>query len=186
MLLTTPRPRGWGKRRIDRGGGATKRPRIESSSSDRRDESEEPRSRSGSTQGRPGRGGQQAARPMTPSRRPPPPSTSPRLTKDFWGLPLSAKSDTRRTAHSRSASEGERRWHGSRWSRSSLDQGRSGQASCLTLTSTTSSWYRKQVVPFSSPVRTLSSRDGCKWSRLIVGTVSGNHCAPTMPTRNRR
>ena len=50
VLLTTPQPRGRGKRRADRGGAATKRPRIESSSLDRRDESEESRSRYGSTQ----------------------------------------------------------------------------------------------------------------------------------------
>ena len=40
VLLTTPRTRGRGKRRMDRGGGAAKRPRMESSSSDHRDESE--------------------------------------------------------------------------------------------------------------------------------------------------
>ena len=74
---------------------------------------------------------------MTTPRRPLPPSTSPRrsprlsrpgLTKDFRRLPLSAKSDTRRTAHSRSASEDERGRHTSQSSRSSLDQGRLGQA----------------------------------------------------------
>ena len=127
---TTPRPRGQGKHRIDRGDGAAKTPRMESSSSDRRDESEE--SMSGSTQERPGRGGRQAARPMTPPGRPPLLSTSPRrsprlsrpgLTKDFQRLPLSAKSDTRRTAHSRSASEDERGRHQSRSSRSSSDHG---------------------------------------------------------------
>ena len=122
---------------MDRGGGATKRSKIESLASDLRDESEESRSRSGCTQGRPGRGGQEAARPMTPPRRPPPPSTNPRrsprlsrpgLTKDFRRLPFSAKSDTRWTAHSRSASEDERGRHASRSSRSSSDQGWSGQA----------------------------------------------------------
>ena len=85
-----------------------------------------------------GRGGRQAARPMTPLHRPPPPSTTPRRsprlsrpgsTKDFRRLPLSAKSDrrTRRTAHSRSASEDELGRHPSRSSRSSSDHGWSGQ-----------------------------------------------------------
>ena len=133
VLLTTPRTRGRGKRRMDRGGGAAKRPRMESSSSDRRDESEE--SRSGSTWDRPGRGGRRAARPMTPPHRPPPPSTSPcrsphlsqpGLAGDFRRLPLSTKSD-RRTAHSRSASGDERGRHPSRSSRSSSDHGQSGQ-----------------------------------------------------------
>ena len=113
------------------------RPRIESSSSDHRDESEESRSRSASTQRRPGRGGQQPAQPRTPPCRLPPPSTSPRrsprlgrsdLTKDFQRLPLSAKSDTRRTAHSWLASEDKRGRHASRSSRSSSEQGRSDQA----------------------------------------------------------
>ena len=133
LLLTTPRTRGRGKRRMDRGGGAAKRPRMESSSLDRRDKSEQ--SRSGSTQDRPGRGGRQAARPMTPPHRPPPPSTSPRRSPhlsqpgsagDFRRLPLSSKSD-RGTAHSRSASRDERGRHPSRSSRSSSDHGRSGQ-----------------------------------------------------------
>ena len=44
VLLTTPRTRGLGKRRMDLGGGAAKRARMESSSSDRRDELEESRS----------------------------------------------------------------------------------------------------------------------------------------------
>ena len=74
---------------------------------------------------------------MMPPRRLPPPSTSPRriprlsrpgLTKDFQRLPLSAKSDTRRTAHSRSASEDLRGRHASQSSRSSSEQGRSDQA----------------------------------------------------------
>ena len=133
VLPTTPRTRGRGKRCVDRGGGAAKRPRMESSSLDRRDESEE--SRSGGTQDRPGRGGRQAAQPMKPPHRPPPLSTSPHRsphlshpgsTKDFRRLPLSAKSD-RRTAHSRSASEDERGRHPSRSSSSSSDHGRSGQ-----------------------------------------------------------
>ena len=51
VLLTTPWTRGRGKRRMDRVGGAAKRPRMESSSLDRRDESEE--SRSSSTWDRP-------------------------------------------------------------------------------------------------------------------------------------
>ena len=55
VMLTTPRPRGRGKRRLERGGGIAKRPRMESSSSERRDESEE--SRSCCTRDRPGRGG---------------------------------------------------------------------------------------------------------------------------------
>ena len=72
---------------------------MESSSLERRDESEE--SRSGGTQDRPGRDGRRAARPMTPPHRPPPPSTSPRSSPrlsqpsaagDLWRLPLSAKS----------------------------------------------------------------------------------------------
>ena len=49
---------------------------MESSSSERRDKSEE--SRSGGTQDRPRRGGRRVARPMTPPHRPPPPSISPR------------------------------------------------------------------------------------------------------------
>ena len=44
VVLSTPRPRGGGKRRPERGEGAAKRPRMESSSSDRRDGSEESRS----------------------------------------------------------------------------------------------------------------------------------------------
>ena len=110
MMLTTPRPRGRGKRRMERGGGITKRPRMESSSLERRDESEE--SRSGGARDRPGRGGRRAARPMMPPNRPLPPSISqrrsPRLTqssaaRDLRNLPLAAKTD-RRTAHSRSVS----------------------------------------------------------------------------------
>ena len=133
VLLTTPRTRGRGKRRTDRGGGAPKRSRMESSSSDRGDESEE--SRSGSTQDRPGQGGRRAAQPMTPPHRPPPPSTSlhrsPRLSqpisaREYRRLPLSTKSD-RRTAHSRSASGNERGQNPSLSSRSSSDHGRSGQ-----------------------------------------------------------
>ena len=58
VVLSTPRPRGRGKRRPDRGGGAAKRPLMESSSSDRRDGSEE--SRSGGTRDRPGRGSRRA------------------------------------------------------------------------------------------------------------------------------
>ena len=76
VLLTTPRTRGRGKRRMEWGGGTTKRPRMESESSERRDESGE--SRSDGTQDRPARGGRRAARPMTPPHRPQPPSTSPR------------------------------------------------------------------------------------------------------------
>ena len=56
MVLSTPRPRGRGKRRPERREGAAKRPRVESSSSDRRDGSEE--SRSGGGRDRPGRGSQ--------------------------------------------------------------------------------------------------------------------------------
>ena len=108
VVLTTPRPRGRGKRRIESGGGIAKRPRMESSSSERRDESEE--SRSG-TRDRPGRGGRRVARPSTPPHRPPPPSISPRRSprlttsavRDLRNLPLAAKID-RRTAHSRSVS----------------------------------------------------------------------------------
>ena len=105
VVLTTPRPRGRGKRRSDRGGGIAKRPRMESSSSERRDESEE--SRSGGTWDRPGRGGRRVARPSTHPHRPPPPSISPRRSprlttsavRDLRNLPLAEKSD-RRTAHS--------------------------------------------------------------------------------------
>ena len=102
VMLTTPRPRGRGKRRMERGGGITKRPRIESSSSERRDESEE--SRSGGARVRPGTGGRRAARPMTPPHRPPPPSISPRRSprltqssaaRDLRNLPLAAKTDRR-------------------------------------------------------------------------------------------
>ena len=77
VVLTTPRPQGRGKRRIERGGGIAKRPWMESSSSERRDESEE--SRSGGTRDRPGRGGRWVARPSTPPQRPLPPSISPRI-----------------------------------------------------------------------------------------------------------
>ena len=127
VVLTTPRSRGSGKRRPDRGGGIAKRLLMELSSSERRDESEE--SRSGGTRDRPGRGGRRAAGPSTPLRRPLPPSISPRrsprLTKsavrDLRSLPLTAKSD-RRTAHSRSHGRGP-----SRSSRSSSDHGRSSQ-----------------------------------------------------------
>ena len=108
-------------------------PRIDSSSSERRDESED--SRSGGTRDRLGRGGRRAAQPMTPPHRPPPPSTSPRRSQrlsqpgaagDYRRLPLSMKND-RRTAHSRSASGDECGRHPSQSSRSSLDHGWSGQ-----------------------------------------------------------
>ena len=97
VVITTPGPRGRGKCRPDRGGGIAKRPRMESSSSERRDESEE--SRSGGTRDRPGRGGRRAAGPSTPPHRLLPPSISPRrsprLTKsgvrDLRSLPLTAK-----------------------------------------------------------------------------------------------
>ena len=138
-----------------------------------------------------------------PHRHPLPPSTSPRrslqlsrpgLTKDFQRLPLSAKSDTRRTAHSWSASKDERGRHASRSSRSSSEQGRLDQArrsreptrlQLPNLTLMTSPWYRTQAVPFSLPVCTLFSRDGCEWSRPTVGTASGNLRAPMTPRRNR-
>ena len=128
VVLTTPRPRGRGKRRPDRGGGIAKRLRMESSSSDHRDESEE--SRSGGTRDRPGRGGRRAAGPSTRPHRPLPPSISPRrsprLTRsavlDLRSLPLTAKSD-RRTAHFRSVSGDEHGWGPSRLSRSSSDHG---------------------------------------------------------------
>ena len=108
------------------------RPRMESSSLERRDESEE--SRSGGTRDRPGRGGRRAARPMTPPHRPPPPSISPcrspRLTTsaawDSRNLPLAAKTD-RRTAHSRSVSGDEHGQGPSHSSRSSSDNRRSSQ-----------------------------------------------------------
>ena len=76
-------PPGRGKRRPERGQGAAKRPWMESSSSDRRDGSEE--SRSGGGRDRPGRCSQRAAGPSSPPRRPIPasvsPRRSPRLTK---------------------------------------------------------------------------------------------------------
>ena len=131
--LTTPRTRGRGKRGMERGGGTTKRPRMESSLSERRDEWEE--SRSGGTRDLPGRCGRRAARPMTPPHHPPPPSTSPRRSPrlsqssaagDLRRLPLSAKTD-RRTAHSRLVSGDEHGQGPSRSSRSSSDHGRSGQ-----------------------------------------------------------
>ena len=133
VILTTPRPRGRGKRRLERGGGIAKRPRMELSSSERRDESEE--SRSGGARDRPGRGGRRAARPMMPPHRPPPPSISPRRSprltqssaaRDLRNLPLAAKTD-RRTAHSRSVSGDEHGRGPSRSSRSSSDHGRSSQ-----------------------------------------------------------
>ena len=131
-MLTTPRSRGLGKRRSDRGGGIAKRPRMESSSSERRDKSEE--SRSGGTRDRPGRGGRRAAGPSTPPHRAPPPSISPRrsirLTMcavwDLQSLPLAAKSD-RKTAHSRSVRGDEHRRGPSCSSQSSSDHGRSSQ-----------------------------------------------------------
>ena len=133
VVLSTPRPRGRGKRRQDRGGGGlANRPRMESSSSDRRDETEESRSVApGTDQG--GAAGR-AAGPSTPPHRPPPPSVSqhrsPRLTKsavrDLQSLPLTTKSD-RRTAHSRSVSGDEHGRGPSRSSRSSSDHGRSSQ-----------------------------------------------------------
>ena len=126
VVLTTPRPRGRGKRRIERGGGIAKRPRMESSSSDRRDESEE--SRPGCTRDRLRRGGRRVARPSTPLHRPPPPSISPRRSprlttsavRDLRNLPHAAKID-RRTAHSRSVSGDEHGRGPSRSSRSSSD-----------------------------------------------------------------
>ena len=132
VVLTTPRPQGRGKRRSERGGGIAKRPRMESSSSERRDESEE--SRSGGTRDRPGRGGRRVARPSTPSHRPPPPSISPRRSprlttsavRDLQNLLLAAKID-RRTAHSRSVSGDEHGRGPSRSSQSSSDHGRSSQ-----------------------------------------------------------
>ena len=132
-MLTTPPPQGRGKRRMEQGGGIAKRPRIDSSSSERRDESAE--SRSGGARDRPGRGSRRAARPMTPPHRPPPPSISPRRSprltqsgaaRDLRNLPLAAKTD-RRTAHSRSVSGDEHGRGPSRSSRSSSDHGRSSQ-----------------------------------------------------------
>ena len=132
VVLSTPRPRGRGKRRPERREGAAKRPRVESSSSDRRDGSEE--SRSGGGRDRPGRCSQRAARPSTPPRRPIPasvsPRRSPRLTKsavqDLRSLPLTTKGG-RRTAHSRSVSGDERRQGPRRSSLSSSDHGRSSR-----------------------------------------------------------
>ena len=132
VVLSTPRPRGRGKRRPERREGAAKRPRVESSSSDRRDGSEE--SRSGGGRDRPGRCSQRAARPSTPPRRPIPaslsPRRSPRLTKSavqgLRSLPFTTKGG-RRTAHSRSVSGDERGQGPSRSSLSSSDHGRSSQ-----------------------------------------------------------
>ena len=132
VVLSTPRPRGRGKRRPERREGAAKRPRVESSSSDRRDGSEE--SRSGGGRDRPGRCSQRAARPSTPPRRPIPasvsPRRSPRLTKsavqDLRSLPLTTKGG-RRTAHSRSVSGDERGQGPRRSSLSSSDHGRSSR-----------------------------------------------------------
>ena len=112
--------------------GAAKRPRVESSSSDWRDGSEE--SRSGGGRDRPGRCSQRAAGPSIPPRRPIPasvsPRRSPRLTKSavqgLRSLPLTTKGG-RRTAHSRSVSEDERGQGPSRSSLSSSDHGRSSQ-----------------------------------------------------------
>ena len=130
VVLSTPRPRGWGKRRPEQGGGAAKR--MESLSSNRRDRSEE--SRSGSARDRPGRGSRRTAGPSTPPHQPPSasvsPRRSPRLTKsavrDLQNLPLTTKSD-RRTAHSRSVSGDEHGRGPSRSSWSSSDHGRSSQ-----------------------------------------------------------
>ena len=122
MVLSTP----------ERREGAAKRPRVESSSSDRRDGSEE--SRSGGGRDRPGRCSQRAAGPSTPPRRPIPasvnPRRSPRLTKsavqDLRSLPRTTKGG-RRTAHSRLVS-GDKLVRGpSRSSLSSSDHGRSSQ-----------------------------------------------------------
>ena len=132
VVLSTPSPRGRRKRRPERREGAAKRPRVESSSSDRRDGSEE--SRSGGGRDRPGRCSQRAARPSTPPRRPIPasvsPRRSPRLTKSavqgLRSLPLTTKGG-RRTAHSRSVSGDERGQGPSRSSLSSSDHGRSSQ-----------------------------------------------------------
>ena len=132
VVLSTPRPRGRGKRRPERREGAAKRPRVESSSSDRRDGSEE--SRCGGGRDRPRRCSQRAAGPSTPPRRPIPasvsPRRSPRLTKsavqDLRSLPRTTK-DGRRTAHPRSVSGDERGRGPSRSSLSSSDHGRSSQ-----------------------------------------------------------
>ena len=128
VVLSTPRPRGRGKRRPERREGAAKRPQVESSSSDRRDGSEE--SRSGGGRDRLGRCSQRAARPSTPPRRPIPasvrPRRSPRLTKsavqDLRSLPLTTKGG-RRTAHSRSVSGDDRGQGPRRSSLSSSDHG---------------------------------------------------------------
>ena len=159
VMLTTPRPRGLGKRRMERGGGIAKRPRMELSSSERRDESEE--SRSGGTRDRPGRGGRRVARPVTPPHHPPPqsisPRRSPRLTtcavRDLRNLPLAAKTD-RRTAHSRSVSGDEHGRGPSRSSRSSSDHGRSSQGRRSRSREPTP-WYPIQRTHLRSPARTL-------------------------------
>ena len=124
-------PCGRGKRKPERGrgsSGAAKQPRVESSSSERRDESMGSISRSGSARGRHDRGGYHTGRPRTPPHRPWPrgvsPRRSPRLQRmetvgDLSRLPIAAKPSSCGTAHSRSASEDERGQHPSRSSQSS-------------------------------------------------------------------
>ena len=155
---------------------------MESSSSDRRDGSEE--SRSGGGRDRPGRCSQRAARPSTPPRRPIPasvsPRRSPRLTKSavqgLRSLPLTTKGG-RRTAHSRSVSGDERGQGPSRSSLSSSDHGRSSRGRRSQSREPTPPQLRnfaRAILPWCpiprthlrSPASTISSRDGCGWSAL--------------------
>ena len=186
MVLTTPRPRGQGKRRSDSGGGIAKRPRMESSSSERRDES-----RSGDTRDRPGRGGKRAARPSTPPHCPPPlsisPRRSPRLTtsavQDLQSLPLAAKSDRRKT-HSRSVSGDEHERGPSRSSQTSSDHGPSSQGrrsrsreptppQLMNFSIDDFTVVSHTTDSFTFTSGTLSFRDGCGWSRLTARIGSG-------------
>ena len=95
MMLTTPRPRGRGKRWMERGGRIAKRPRMESSSSERRDESEE--SRSGGARDRPGRGSRWGRR--SRSREPTPPQLMNFSIDDFTVVSHTMDSFTFTSAH---------------------------------------------------------------------------------------
>ena len=99
VMLTTPWTRGRSKRRVERGRGTTKRLRMESSSSERRDESEE--SMSGGTRDQPGRGGRRAARTMTPLH-----GTCPSLRKPTGGRPTLDRSVEMSTGGGRTGHHG--------------------------------------------------------------------------------
>ena len=118
--MPAPRPHGRGKKRQERGrgpSGAVKRPRVESSSSERRDESGGSASRSGRGSGMRDKGMCRADRPRTPPQRTRQlelsPGRSPRFHcagrgEDPRKLPLAAKTCSGRVAHSTSASEDKR------------------------------------------------------------------------------